>query len=86
MAPGSQIYDSEHALDWDTSERLGPVRIGDYAWIATAVTVLRGVEVGAHSVVGARSLVSRSIPEHTLAFGTPAVPKGKVGDRAGLKA
>jgi acetyltransferase-like isoleucine patch superfamily enzyme len=33
-------------------------------------------------VIGTRSLVNRSIPEHTLAFGSPATPRGKVGDRS----
>jgi len=65
---------------------VGPGSQIDYSWVATAVTVLRGVAIGAHSVVGARSLVTRSIPDHTLAFGSPAVPRGKVGDRAGLRA
>jgi acetyltransferase-like isoleucine patch superfamily enzyme len=85
VGPGSQIYDCEHALDLDRGERLAPVRVGDYSWIATDVTVLRGVAIGAHSVVGARSLVSRSIPDHSLAFGTPAVVRGTVGDRTGLR-
>jgi maltose O-acetyltransferase len=46
------------------------------------VTILRGVTIGDHSVVGARSLVTRDIPPHTLAFGQPARPRGEVGDRS----
>ena len=45
------------------------------------VSILRGVQIGAHSVIGARSLVTREIPEHTLAYGIPARPHGSVGDR-----
>jgi maltose O-acetyltransferase len=46
------------------------------------VTILRGVEIGEQSVVGARSLVTKSMPPHTLALGIPAKPSGKIGDRS----
>jgi acetyltransferase-like isoleucine patch superfamily enzyme len=44
--------------------------------------VLKGVTIGAHSVVGTRSLVNRDVPPHTLVFGVPAEPRGVVGDRS----
>ena len=87
-----------HALDWaDRSSDVGdwykgskdwskvpcaPVVIGDHCWIAADVTVLRGVEIGEQSVVGARSLVARSIPPHSLAYGHPAAVHGAIGDRS----
>ena len=76
------MFDADqHDLDDARPERAEPVAIGDFAWIAADVTVLRGVSIGAHSVVGARSLVTRDVPPHTLAYGQPAVPRGPVGDR-----
>jgi len=60
------------------------VRIGDYVWIASDVTVFKGVEIGSHSVVGARSLVTRSVPDHSLATGAPAKVVATLGDRSGL--
>ncbi len=82
VGPGSRVFDSDqHDFDADHPEVPAPVRIGDHAWIASDVTVLRGAHVGAHSIVGARSLVTREIPEHTLAYGIPARPHGSVGDR-----
>ena len=56
--------------------------IGDCVWVASDVTILRGVTIGEHSVIGARSLVTRDIPPHTLAFGQPATPQGVIGDRS----
>jgi len=83
VGPGSRVFDSDqHDFDTTRPERSEPVVIDDHAWVGSDVTVLRGVTIGAHSIIGARSLVTRSIPAHTLAFGTPAEPKGEVGDRS----
>jgi acetyltransferase-like isoleucine patch superfamily enzyme len=80
---GTRIFDADqHDLDAERPERAEPVTLGDYSWIAADSTVLRGVSIGEHSVVGARSLVTRSIPPHTLALGIPARPHGAVGDRS----
>ena len=47
--------------------------------------MLRGVTIGEHSVIGARSLVTRDVPPHTLAFGSPATVRGRVGDRSRVR-
>jgi len=83
IGPGTRIFDADqHDLDAERPERVAPVSVGDCAWIASDVTVLRGVRIGAHSIVGTRSLVTRDVPPHTLAFGQPAVVRGRVGDRS----
>ena len=83
---GSRVFDADqHDLDDAHPERAEPVEIGAHAWVASDVTVLRGVTVGEHAVVGARSLVTRDVPPHTLAHGVPAVPRGKVGDRSNAR-
>ncbi len=40
----------------------GPIRIGDQVWVATRATVLRGVEIGQHSTIGACALVTSDVP------------------------
>ncbi len=83
IGPGSRVFDADqHDLDAERVEGIEPVTIGDHCWIASDVTVLKGVEIGEQSVVGTRSLVTRSLPPHTLALGNPAVPAGKIGDRS----
>lgn len=46
--------------------------LGDRVWIADDVTILKGVEVGANSVVGIGSVLTKSIPAGSIAVGNPA--------------
>jgi acetyltransferase-like isoleucine patch superfamily enzyme len=55
------------------------VRVGEGAWVGTHTTVLDGVTVGKGAVIGANSLVSRSIPEMSVAYGSPAEVRRKRG-------
>ena len=49
-----------------------PIMIGAQAWLATDVFVAPGVEIGAGTVVGARSSVFKSLPAGVVASGSPA--------------
>lgn len=53
------------------TERRG-VAIGDGCWLGNNVSILDGVEIGADCVIGANSLVTRSIPAGSVAYGVPA--------------
>lgn len=48
------------------------VIIGENCWLASGVTVLKGVHIGNNSVIGAMSLVNKDIPENCIAAGIPA--------------
>ncbi|WP_328717975.1 hypothetical protein OHT52_00010 [Streptomyces sp. NBC_00247] len=48
-----------------------PIVIEDKVWIGGNVVVLPGVRIGYGSVIGAGSVVSRSIAAMTVALGTP---------------
>jgi acetyltransferase-like isoleucine patch superfamily enzyme len=50
----------------------GGIRIEDNAWIGAGVVVLDGVTVGHDAVVGAGSVITRSIPPFAIAAGVPA--------------
>jgi maltose O-acetyltransferase len=52
--------------------RPGPVTIGDGVWIASRVTVLPCVAIGAGAVVAAGAVVTRDVPADTLVGGVPA--------------
>lgn len=52
-------------------EIISPVIIEDNAWIETGSIVCPGVTIGKNSVIGAGSVVTKSIPPDTLAYGVP---------------
>jgi len=49
-----------------------PVTIERGVWLGVNVTVLKGVTIGENTLVGAGSLVTRSLPANVIAAGTPA--------------
>jgi maltose O-acetyltransferase len=51
------------------------VVIDDYAWIGHRVTILPGIRIGKHAIVGAGAVVSKDVPDYAIAVGNPAVVK-----------
>ena len=49
-----------------------PVKIGKNVWIGSDSTILPGVEIGDGAVIGAGSIVTKSIPANSIAVGSPA--------------
>jgi len=67
--------DGHPIFDVRTGERLNlaqSIRIGAHTWLGWGAIVLAGVEIGEGSVVGANSIVTRSIPNNVIAAGSPA--------------
>ncbi|WP_175412803.1 sugar O-acetyltransferase [Streptomyces sp. TRM64462] len=76
IGPNVQLLTPVHELDparrragW---ERALPVTIGDNVWLGGGVIVCPGVTIGADTVVGAGSVVTRDLPAGVLAVGSPA--------------
>jgi lipopolysaccharide O-acetyltransferase len=61
--------DLEPALRKLTSN---PVTIENNVWLGEGVMVMPGVTIGCNSIVGAGSIVTKSIPKYSMAVGTPA--------------
>ncbi|KDN64386.1 putative galactoside O-acetyltransferase [Colletotrichum sublineola] len=56
----------------DNIEYAEPITIGDDCWIGANVTVLPGVKIGKGCTIGAGALVSKDIPDYSVAVGVPA--------------
>ena len=56
-----------------TVEFSKPVSIGNDCWIGGNSTILPGVSIGDGCTIGAGSVVTKDIPDHSLAVGNPAV-------------
>ncbi len=76
--PGAKVLGSSHtALPVDvpiisTELMIEPVVIGQGADIGTNATILPGVRVGAHSIVGAGAVVTEDVPDYAVVAGVPA--------------
>jgi acetyltransferase-like isoleucine patch superfamily enzyme len=76
--PNVYITDQNHAWD-DPHVPIGrqsaperPVRVGEGSWLGAGVVVLPGVRIGRHVAIGAGSVVTGDLPDHSVAVGSPA--------------
>ena len=65
-------YENPEIAVKDQAETRLPIFIGEASWIGANVTVTAGVRIGAHSVVGAGSVVTKDVPDYAVAVGNPA--------------
>ena len=52
--------------------KINPIHIKRGCWIGHNVAILPGVTIGELSIIGANSVVTKSIPDRCIAFGAPA--------------
>ena len=84
IASNVQIYTATHSTNvkertmqnWDESKAICntfalPIKIEDNVWIGGGAIILPGVTIGRNSVIGAGSVVTRSIPADCVAVGNP---------------
>ena len=78
IAPNCAFYPYDHCFLSSAPIRNQPLKskgdiiIGDDVWLGFGVIVLDGVHIGNGAIVGAGSVVTKNIPEESIAVGNPA--------------
>lgn len=75
IAPDCGLYAAGHPFDvqqrLEGIEYAWPIRIGNNVWIGGGVKIMGGVSIGDNTIIGAGSIVTKSIPANVLAAGNP---------------
>ena len=75
IAPNVSIYTAGHPVHPEIRNTMYEygigVTIGDNVWIGGNTVILPGVHIGSNTVIGAGSVVTKDIPEWTIAAGNP---------------
>ncbi len=73
ITDGLHGYESAHEpYKYQKMFRIAPIRVKRGCWIGQNVVILPGVTIGELSIVGANSVVTKSIPDRCIAAGSPA--------------
>lgn len=82
FGPFVSIFAATHDTDVqsrrDGVEYAMSVSIGDDCWIGGNVTIMPGVKIGKGCTIGAGSVVTKDIPDFSVAVGSPAKVVKKV--------
>jgi acetyltransferase-like isoleucine patch superfamily enzyme len=76
--PGAKVLGSAHTGEPTnvpiiaTGLMIKPVRVGVGADIGMNASILPGITIGAHSIVGTGSVVTRDVPDYAIVAGAPA--------------
>ena len=75
IAPNVGIYTAGHPIHPDSRNSMYeygiPVSIGDNCWLGGNTIVCPGVKIGNNVVIGAGSVVTKDIPDWSIAAGNP---------------
>ena len=72
LAAYSKVISNDHdPYDLATITCL-PVKIGKYVWVGAGATILKGVTVGDHAIIGGGSIVTKDVPPYAVVVGSPA--------------
>lgn len=83
FGPGVTIATVGHPIHPDYRRLMygNPVTIENNCWIGANTTICPGVTIGKNSVVGAGSIVTKDIPENSVAVGNPCKVIRKINEK-----
>jgi maltose O-acetyltransferase len=75
FGPRVSLYTATHPIDAGVRNRYleyaKPITIGNGVWIGGDVTINPGVTIGENTIIGAGSVVTKSVPKNVIAAGNP---------------
>jgi acetyltransferase-like isoleucine patch superfamily enzyme len=77
VGPETVIHTLNHRFErsdlpiWTQGVQTKSIIVEDDVWIGAHCTIINGVRIGAHSIIGAHSLVNKDIPPYSIAHGVP---------------
>ncbi|SFW40583.1 sugar O-acetyltransferase [Cellulophaga fucicola] len=82
LGPNVAIYTAAHPIHHTIRnkhyEHALPITIGDNVWIGGNVVINPGVTIGANTVIGSGSVVTKDIPSNVIAVGNPCTIKREI--------
>lgn len=75
IAMGTVIRDNDggnHQIIAESYQNQKPIVISSHVWIGENSMILKGVTIGEGAVIAASSLVTKDVPPHCMAAGSPA--------------
>ncbi|EOH99444.1 hypothetical protein UAW_00596 [Enterococcus haemoperoxidus ATCC BAA-382] len=83
FGPGVTIATVGHPIHPDYRRLMygSPVTIEENCWIGANTTICPGITIGKNSVIGAGSVVTKDIPENSVAVGNPCKVIRKISEK-----
>jgi maltose O-acetyltransferase len=74
ISDGVVLLTASHSItDLHWKQKKSPIKIGEYAWIATNAIILPGVTIGRGAVVGAGAVVREDVSDFAVVIGNPCI-------------
>ena len=86
MGPNCNIFTPCHPIHHElrkekVTEYALPVTVGSHSWIGGDVVITPGVTIGENCVIGAGSVVTKDIPDNSIAVGNPCKVIRQINDK-----
>ena len=74
VSPEYPVYADHPLYEYVGPRIVKPVRIKEASWVGLGAIILPGVTIGKYCLIGAGAVVTKDVPDFTVAMGIPAKP------------